>query len=359
MIARYVDRFLGSTGHKDRATTSRRSATRTSTRDGQPFTLPPEGAYKTDLITGSPPSSSPRRREGAAVFPVCRPLRAALAAARQARGHGQVPRAVRNSVGRSAVAALPTARRVRLIGAESRLSPRDPRVPAWEDAPHKDWEAERNGRLRRTGRFARPERRPHQGCPAPGAGDDNTLVIFLSDNGAADTAVGALDKPGQTWRSDGTPTQVGNKPTIQPGGPDTFVTGGRRGPTSRTRPSAATSSRTMKGGIATPFHSPGGRPVIKTGGNDFARAGPHHRYHGDVPGRGGRRLSCAVPGAPTCCHWPAAACGRFFQADRSPARGRCVGQPPAAARSAAGRGNSSPSEADRGNCTTWPPTAPN
>ena len=82
--------------------------------------------------------------------------------------------------------------------------------------------------------------------------DDNTLVIFLSDNGASDQGVRTLDKPGQTWRSDGTPTRVGNKPTIPPGGPDTFVTAGPPWSNVSNTPLRKHKQSNHEGGIATP-----------------------------------------------------------------------------------------------------------
>ena len=83
--------------------------------------------------------------------------------------------------------------------------------------------------------------------------DDNTLVMFLSDNGASDQAVGALDKPGDPWRVDGTPTRVGNKPTIPPGGPDTFVTAGPPWSNVSNTPFRRHKQSNHEGGIATPF----------------------------------------------------------------------------------------------------------
>jgi arylsulfatase len=83
--------------------------------------------------------------------------------------------------------------------------------------------------------------------------EENTLVLFLSDNGASDQAVGAVDKPGQTWRVDGTPTQVGNKPTIQPGGPDTFVTAGPAWANVSNAPFRRHKQSNHEGGIAAPL----------------------------------------------------------------------------------------------------------
>ena len=51
MIARCVDRFLGSTGHTGPGNYFQEVRGTSFFRDGQPLTLPREGIYKTDLIT--------------------------------------------------------------------------------------------------------------------------------------------------------------------------------------------------------------------------------------------------------------------------------------------------------------------
>jgi arylsulfatase len=83
--------------------------------------------------------------------------------------------------------------------------------------------------------------------------DGNTLVIFLSDNGAADQALGGpLDKPGQTWRVDGTLTTVGNRPEVIPGPADNFVTSGPEWATVQNAPFRKHKTSNHEGGIATP-----------------------------------------------------------------------------------------------------------
>src|SRR6185369_8448832 len=97
----------------------------------------------------------------------------------------------------------------------------------WDKAPEKDWEAERMAVFaaqvdsldQSVGRIVE--------ALAKAKVDERTLVLFLSDNGASDQGPsGSLDKPGQPWRLDGTPTRVGNQTSNWPGGPDTFVTAG-------------------------------------------------------------------------------------------------------------------------------------
>ncbi len=141
-----------------------------------------------------------------------------------------------------------------LIRPGTPLPPLDPRVPAWENAEHPAWEAERmavyaaqvDNLDQNIGRLLDALER------AGVAG--NTLVLFLSDNGASDQVwPRALDRPGTPWRLDGTPTQVGNRPDIMPGGPDTFVTYGPPWANVSNTPLRGYKASCYEGGIATPL----------------------------------------------------------------------------------------------------------
>jgi arylsulfatase len=83
--------------------------------------------------------------------------------------------------------------------------------------------------------------------------DKNTLIFFLSDNGASDAGVPILDRPGRTWRSDNTPTRVGNTPDIQPGPADTFVTAGPAWSCVSNTPFRQHKNTNYEGGIASPL----------------------------------------------------------------------------------------------------------
>jgi arylsulfatase A-like enzyme len=153
-----------------------------------------------------------------------------------------------------------------LISPNCPLSPRDARVPAWKDAEHKDWEAERmavyaaqvDSLDQSVGRVLEALRRT--------GADTNTLILFLSDNGASDQVPnGPFDKPGQTWRLDGTPTRVGNRPDIQPGPADNFVTGGPPWADVANTPFRGHKNGNFEGAIATPLIAWWPRVIKKTG----------------------------------------------------------------------------------------------
>ncbi len=146
-----------------------------------------------------------------------------------------------------------------LVRADWPLSPRDPRVPAWENAEHKAWEAHRMavyaaqidrmdqgiGRivesLRRTGRL------------------DNTLILFLSDNGGCDEIIrGTETRHGRFARG-------GTRPDVLPGEPDTYAAYGFGWANASNTPFQRYKKWGHEGGIATPLvaHWPA---AIRNGG---------------------------------------------------------------------------------------------
>ncbi len=255
MIGRYVDRFLGSTGHTGPGNYFKEVRNSQFWRDGRPFTLPADGSYKTDLITDFATDFIAEAAAGEKPFFLYVSHYAPHWPLHAKPEDMAKYRDLYRKLGWDEARRRRYERLVELglIDAESRLSPRDPRVPAWQDAQHKPWEADRMAAFagqvdsldQSVGRVMDALRRAKA--------DDNTLVMFLSDNGASDQAVRALDKPGQTWRADGTPTQVGNKPSIPPGGPDTFVTAGPPWSNVSNTPFRRHKQSNHEGGIATPF----------------------------------------------------------------------------------------------------------
>ncbi len=148
--------------------------------------------------------------------------------------------------------ALRAARHARLIdaglvSAEWPLTPRDRRVPAWDDAPHKAWESHRMavyaaqidrmdqgiGRiveaLRRTGRL------------------DNTLLLFLADNGGcAEIIQGTNTRHGRFPRG-------GTRPDVLPGPPDTYASYGIGWANASNTPFRLYKKWAHEGGTATPL----------------------------------------------------------------------------------------------------------
>src|SRR6185436_19532531 len=155
------------------------------------------------------------------------------------------------------------------------LSPRDPRVPAWNECPDRDWQAARMAVY-----AAQIE------CMDRGVGRvvaklrdlgklENTLLLFLSDNGGCSEDITGKDRwqeddiPKKT--ADGRPIRIGNHPSIVPGPPDTFASYGMEWAGLSNTPFRLFKSWVHEGGISTPlivhwprglrakglFHAPG------------------------------------------------------------------------------------------------------
>lgn len=104
------------------------------------------------------------------------------------------------------------------------LTPRDSRVPAWKDAPDKEWQQRRMevyaAQIDRMdqciGRILAALRKTGQ--------EQNTLVLFLADNGGCAEELGpkagGLHVPKVT--RDGRLIRVGNLPDVMPGAEDTY-----------------------------------------------------------------------------------------------------------------------------------------
>jgi arylsulfatase A-like enzyme len=155
-----------------------------------------------------------------------------------------------------------------LLGAEASLSARDSAVEAWDDVEDKAWW------LRRMQVYAAQVQRMDQGIgqirselERQGVLDD-TLVVFLSDNGACaeelpqgDPAAFAARRaivPAET--RDGRPMRVGNYVDIDPGPEDTYASIGRAWANLSNTPFRLYKRWVHEGGIASPLivHWPGG-----------------------------------------------------------------------------------------------------
>ena len=141
------------------------------------------------------------------------------------------------------------------------LSGRDPTQPAWTAAEYKEWQASRMEA------YAAQIDRMDQGvgrvlAALEDTGElDDTLVIFLSDNGASDEALPLVSLERFRQRSDilrlstrdGREVRFGNEPAIVPGGEDTYASYGRAWANLSNTPFRFYKQWTHEGGIATPF----------------------------------------------------------------------------------------------------------
>lgn len=122
-----------------------------------------------------------------------------------------------------------------VLGPEAELSDPDPDRPAWAEAPHREWQ------LRRMQVYAAQVERMDRGIgrivaalEAAGA-LDNTIVVFLSDNGASPEELPLVPLERFRLRADilrertraGASVSIGNDPDVPPGSEATFQSYGR------------------------------------------------------------------------------------------------------------------------------------
>jgi arylsulfatase len=151
-------------------------------------------------------------------------------------------------------------RELGLISEATALSPRDPTQPAWEDAPDKAWQA------RRMEVYAAQIHNMDAGigrilAALEQAGQlDNTLVIFLADNGGCHEEIGGgwaerlpHSLSARPATRDGRPVRFGNRPDIEPGPEDTYCSYGVPWANVSNTPFRKYKSWIHEGGISTPF----------------------------------------------------------------------------------------------------------
>jgi len=253
-IQHHVDRFLGSTGHKGPGNYFKAVHNTSFFRNAEPYTLP-DPSYKTDLITDFAVEFIAEAAKKPAPFLLyCAQFAPHWPLHAKEADMAKYRRMYREQ-GWDNIRAARFARQqeLGLVSKDTRMAPRDSRVPAWDKATHQEWEAERMAAFAgQVDALDQSVGRIVSALEAAGV-RDNTLILFLSDNGASDQSLNAkLDTPGQAWRVDGTRTQVGNKPTIQPGVADGFVTGGPECAHVSNTPYRKHKSTNHEGGIATP-----------------------------------------------------------------------------------------------------------
>lgn len=145
-----------------------------------------------------------------------------------------------------------------IIDPKWKLTSRDPTVPPWQEAEQKSWEAHRMAV------YAAQVENMDQGIGRIVAALEetgqleNTLLMFLSDNGGCAEVLqpgGWLERSGIVDQTspDGRPMRVGNDPSIQPGGPDTFASYGVGWANASNTPFRLYKHWVHEGGIAAPL----------------------------------------------------------------------------------------------------------
>ncbi len=147
-----------------------------------------------------------------------------------------------------------------IVDASWPITERDPTQPPWAEAPHKEWEQ------RRMEVYAAQIDRMDQGIGRIVAAleetnqMDNTLILFLADNGACAEEFAREVQPmpatygaGTTLTRDGRTVMRGNDPSVMPGAEDTYQSYGVPWANLSNTPFREYKHWVHEGGIATPL----------------------------------------------------------------------------------------------------------
>ena len=159
-----------------------------------------------------------------------------------------------------------------VIPQDTELSPRDARVLPWEEEPEKKWQARRMEVYAAMvtemddaiGRIISQVKTNNE--------LDNTIIMFLSDNGACAEALPLNDISDfrraknlmSTRTRDGRRVVLGNDPDVMPGGEDTYASYGVSWANVSNTPFRLYKRYTHEGGVMSPFivHWPAGKLAI-------------------------------------------------------------------------------------------------
>lgn len=145
-----------------------------------------------------------------------------------------------------------------LLPPETELSERDPSQPAWNDVADREWEARRMAvYAAQVEAMDRAVGRLLDALEERGELDD-TIIVFLSDNGACAEELPPEDAPHFLERQpshtpEGVPLQIGNDPSIIPGPDTTFSSYGRAWANLSNTPFRLYKRWVHEGGISTPL----------------------------------------------------------------------------------------------------------
>lgn len=136
-----------------------------------------------------------------------------------------------------------------------RLTTRDPDVPAWESVPHRQWEA------RRMAVYAAMIDRMDEGIGRilkalrDTGQEEETLVLFLSDNGGCAERISPdyKDQIAPRKTKAGVATTIGDRPGLMPGSDETFMGYGPGWANASNTPFRLYKHWVHEGGIATPL----------------------------------------------------------------------------------------------------------
>ena len=147
-----------------------------------------------------------------------------------------------------------------ILPRDTAMSPRDTRVPEWESAENRQWQASRMAAYaaqvdcmdQGIGRIVESIQRI-------GAAED-TMILFLSDNGACSEEMDILRIQVPTTTRDGRLVQPGNRPAARPGSEETYQSYGKPWANVSNTPFRLYKHWVHEGGIVTPLiaHWPAG-----------------------------------------------------------------------------------------------------
>ena len=254
-ISKYVDQYFGSTGHKGPGNYFKDVQFAEFYLNGQEYKLPPEGSYKTDMISNFAADFIADAVTKDEPFFMYVSHYAPHWPLHSKRAEMEKYLDLYEKLGWDEAREARYQRLVKLglIQPEWPLSPRDPEAGPWQKSEHKAWEASRMAAY--AGQVDSLDQSMGQIFDALKKAnvEENTLVLFFSDNGASNQVYREVDKPGLPWRTDGTLTRTGNDPSIPVGGPDTFVTAGPAWSNVSNTPFRKHKQSNHEGGIASPL----------------------------------------------------------------------------------------------------------